>query len=305
MSAEHPTISVGVFAHDEEATLEACVGSILDQRVDGTLLEIVIVSSGSRDATDAIAQRLARRDSRVRLLPEPRRDGKARAINRYLAHAARADRIALVSADVVLAEGALELLLAPFADPTVGMTGGRPMPQNERRGVGRLVHLLWDLHDAVARRSPKLGEAVVLRAPIAPIPEDTSADEAALEADIVQRRHLRLVYCAQAIVHNRGPETLADWLEHRRRIARAHAEIEAIGYRPATRDPISVLRGALAHAVQKPDHAPLLAAAALIEGWAWIAGSIDARALARSPRGTWKPIESAKRPVARVASPPP
>lgn len=305
MSAARPTISVGVFAHNEEATLEACVDSILEQRIGGTLLEVLIVSSGSSDATDSIAQRLAGRDPRVRVLPEPRRDGKARAINRYLSHAVRADRVALVSADVVLADGALDLLLAPFVDPSVGMTGGRPMPQNERRGVGRLVHLLWDLHDAVARRSPKLGEAVVLRAPVAPIPETTSADEAALEADIVQRRRLRLVYRPQAILHNRGPETIADWIEHRRRIARAHAEIEATGYRPATRDLACVLRGALAHAVERPKSAPLLAVAAFIEAWAWIAGSLDARVVEQTPRGTWKPIESAKRPIARVASPPP
>ncbi|MGZ3417675.1 MAG: glycosyltransferase [Polyangiales bacterium] len=296
------TVSVGVFAFNEEATLEACVRAILDQRLDpSTVVEVAIVSCGSTDATDAIASRLALRDRRVRLLLSPRREGKARAINRYLAHAS-ADRIAIVSADVVLEQGALAALLAPFSDPEVGMTGGRPTPQNARHGIGRLVHLLWDLHDGVARRAPKLGEAVVLRAPVPPLPEWTSADEASLEADVVQRRKLRLVYCPEAILHNRGPATFMDFLDHRRRIARAHSEIEAVGYRPATRDPVAIVRGALAHALSRPSDAPVLVAAALIEAWAWAAGSFDARALDTRSAGTWKPIESAKHPVTRTSA---
>lgn len=292
------TLAVGVFAYNEEATLEACVRAVLDQEHDAELVELVVVSSGSTDATDVIAARLAAEDSRVHVLVEPSRRGKAHAINVFLERAADVDRVVLVGGDVVLERGALSALLAPLDDPRVGMSGGRPVPQNARRGVGQLVHLLWELHDGLSRRAPKLGEAIALRTPITPLPEWTCADEAALEADVV-RRGLRLAYCPEALLHNRGPATLTDYLRHRRRIARAHSEIAACGYRPATRDLGAVAAQVAAYGIASPRALGWLAAAAAIEAWAWAVGALDARG-PRESAGVWAPIRSAKRPIART-----
>jgi poly-beta-1,6-N-acetyl-D-glucosamine synthase len=290
-------VRVGVFAHDEAATLENCVRAVLDQRLSSAVVvELTIVSCGSRDGTDTIAETLCAADRRVRLLRNTRREGKARAINRFLAAPSSfVDVVLLISGDVVLADGALERLLFPFNDPTVGMTGGRVVPQNERRGVGRLVHILWELHHRVASRSPKLGEAIALRAPVALLPEWTSADETSLEADVTQRRGLRLVYRSDAQLFNHGPSSLGDYVAHRRRIARAHSEVEAAGYRPATRNAGNVTLEAVRHVAKRPRDLPWVAVAAIVESWAWIAGSFDSRG-----DGVWAPLTSAKRPVRRT-----
>jgi biofilm PGA synthesis N-glycosyltransferase PgaC len=301
------TIEVGIFAHDEEATIEACVRAVLSQKLDprehAELWRVTIVSCASTDATDAIAADLAAHDARVRLLRNPRRRGKAHAINRFL-DGARGDLLVLVSGDVVLGEGALGHLLSPFGDPLVGMTGARAMPGNDRRGIGALVHLLWSLHDRVARESPKLGEAIALRNERTMLPSWTRADEASLEADVRLRRGQRLVYCPEALVFNRGPSTLADWIEHRTRIAAAHCEIESTGYRPSTRDPRLVLRHALAHVRDDPAALPYVALAAVLEGWARLCGRARARrSLGGDSDGTWARLASARpQPRSSLAS---
>jgi glycosyltransferase involved in cell wall biosynthesis len=61
-----PWISVLVPAYNREATLAACVGSVLASNY--TRLEIIIADNGSTDRTAEVARRLTQRDSRVRLI---------------------------------------------------------------------------------------------------------------------------------------------------------------------------------------------------------------------------------------------
>jgi hypothetical protein len=115
------------------------------------------------------------------------------------------------------------------------MVGGHPIPVNdEETFLGHSVHLVWRLHDRVARRSPKLGEIVAFRNVIPEIPSDTAVDEISIEAAITDRGY-RLVYEPRAVVYNRGPMTVGDFLRQRRRIAAGHHEIaKAEGYFAST-----------------------------------------------------------------------
>jgi succinoglycan biosynthesis protein ExoA len=73
-------VSVIVPARDEEAHIEACVRSILDQQVDGGL-EVVVADGSSRDATAVVARRAG-------ALVVPNADGSTPAgLNAALAHA--------------------------------------------------------------------------------------------------------------------------------------------------------------------------------------------------------------------------
>jgi biofilm PGA synthesis N-glycosyltransferase PgaC len=296
-------VRVGLFAHNEEATVGHALRAVLDQRLDdlapalrAEIADVTLVSCASTDKTDDIARHIATSDPRVRFVANAFRRGKAFAINRFTSEL-EADVYVLVSADVVLEKGALAALLRPFADPAVGMTGARPVPRNGRRGVGRMVHLLWDLHDRIARDTPKLGEAIAIRGPCPILPEWTWADEAMFEADVTLRRGLSLAYCPDAIVYNHGPSTLRDYLELRTRIAAAHTEIERSGYRPATRQFPRILRHATDYLRDHPARVGSLVAAALVEACAWAAGQRRARAQPES--GAWRPLLSAKREVKR------
>jgi poly-beta-1,6-N-acetyl-D-glucosamine synthase len=217
--------SVGVMAYNEEANIAHALESILGQKLTGKrITEIVVVASGCRDRTAAIVADIATREGRVRLIEQPRREGKASAINLFIT-AARSPVLAMVSADVVVEDGAFDVLLEHFTDPHVGMAGGHPTPVNGTGTfLGHAVHLQWRLHDRIARECPKLGEVVAFRNVVPSIPLDTAVDELSMQALITQLGY-RLVYEPRAVVYNRGPATIPDFMRQRRRIYSGHLRI--------------------------------------------------------------------------------
>ena len=131
----------------------------------------------------------------------------------------------MVSADVVVEDGAFDALLGQFDDPAVGMAGGHPIPVNGNSTfLGHAVQLQWRLHDRIARQSPKMGEIVAFRNVIPNIPLDTAVDELSIQALVTQLGY-RLVYEPRAVVYNRGPATVHDFLRQRRRIHAGHLRI--------------------------------------------------------------------------------
>ena len=212
-------------AYNEEANIAQAVASVLNQQVScGKIAELIVVASGCTDSTVDIVDALATQDPRIKLIVQDDRAGKASAINLFIG-AARSPILLMVGADTVVADGSVGELLQHFKDPTVGMVGGHPIPVNDDETfVGHSVHLLWRLHDRIARRTPKLGEIVAYRNLITSIPSDTAVDEISIEAAISELGY-RLVYESRALVYNKGPTTVADFLRQRRRIAAGHHEI--------------------------------------------------------------------------------
>ncbi|MER3403832.1 MAG: hypothetical protein C4289_00520, partial [Chloroflexota bacterium] len=118
--------SVGVMAHNEAANIGSLLDALLVQRTSlCEIAEIVVIASGCTDATEEIVGEFSRRDRRVKLLLQARREGKASAINLFLRYA-KSDILVLESADTVPLPTTIERLVAPFTDPEIGMTGGRP-----------------------------------------------------------------------------------------------------------------------------------------------------------------------------------
>ena len=122
--------SVGVMAYNEEANIAHALDSILRQELTGKqITEVIVVASGCEDRTAAIVADIASREPRVRLIEQARREGKASAINLFIG-AARCPVLVMVSADVLVEDGAFDVLLRHFDDPAVGMVGGHPTPVN-------------------------------------------------------------------------------------------------------------------------------------------------------------------------------
>jgi poly-beta-1,6-N-acetyl-D-glucosamine synthase len=235
--------SVGIMAYNEEENIADAIGAILGQRLSsGHIAELIVVASGCQDRTVPIVSEIVGRDPRVRLIEQQRREGKASAINLFIS-AATAPVLLMVSADVLVEDGTIDTLLRHFDDPGVGMVGGHPIPVNvETTFLGHAVHLQWRLHDRIARESPKLGEIVAFRNVVPSIPADTAVDEISIQALVTQLGY-RLVYEPDAIVYNRGPATLSDWLRQRRRIHAGHLRIvEQQGYSASTMSSARVLR---------------------------------------------------------------
>lgn len=237
-------ISVGVMAHNEAGNIGRLLDRLLSQKTNNARIrEIIVIASGCTDRTVDIVRRQATRVKNIRLVVEKTRNGKANAVNRFI-KLAKHPILVMVSADTLPAADAVELLTVPFRDPNVGMTGGHIVPVNEPDGFVRFyVITLWKLHHEVAKRRFKGGEMIAWRNVIAQIDPDTAVDETNIEARIL-RKGYQVVYAADALVYNRGPETFADLLAVRRRQLVGYYQLRKhndLRYTPATLNNMAVL----------------------------------------------------------------
>ncbi len=264
------SVSVGIMAYNEEAMIGSLLKAIIQQRCcHGRLHEIFVVTSGCTDNTENVVRRYMQKDQRIQLLIQSRREGKASAINLFLAKAS-GEILILESADTVPAEDTLEKLIAPFLDPKVGMTGARPIPVNPKDTfTGFTVHLMWTLHHKIALSAPKLGELVAFRNIVREIPKYTAVDEACLEA-IIKDKGYDLRYVSDALVKNKGPDNVYDFIKQRRRIAVGHTYLcRDQKYDVSTHSPLTILKVLIPEIPPNP------------KGIAWTAGAVILEAIGR------------------------
>ena len=217
--------SICVTAHNEEANIGRLLDALLSQELSTvSITEVVVVASGCTDATCDIVQTYVDREPRIRLLTQPRREGKTAAINLFLKHAV--EQIVVVqSGDTLPRYDSIEHLIRPFAEDNVGMTGAQKVPVHATDTfIDYLSHLRLQLEHELCLEIPRLGELIAFRKIIDGIPADVAMDEAFMEAFIL-KRNLRVVYAPKAIVYNMGPQTVGDFIRQRRRNHAGHLHL--------------------------------------------------------------------------------
>jgi biofilm PGA synthesis N-glycosyltransferase PgaC len=213
-----PTVSVAVCAYNEGKNIGACLESLIHQELKRfDLLEIIAISSGSTDNTDEVIRSYEIKDKRVKLVRQEKREGKNSAINLFIS-VAKGDILVLANADNRLERGSLQALLEPFADEEVGVTGGHPVPVNSKETlVGFAVNMLWDMHHRVALILPKIGELMAFRRLDKRLPTSTQSDEDIIRNEL-EKKGMSTVYVPGAVVYNKGPEHLEDFIKQRTRV---------------------------------------------------------------------------------------
>ncbi|HEX8794289.1 MAG TPA: glycosyltransferase [Polyangiaceae bacterium] len=292
-------VSICVPAHNEAANIRRLLAALLEQQTRlARIVEIVVVASGCTDDTADVAREMGRGRPGMHVHVQERREGKVAAINAYLKmRDPRADVTVICSADLDLAHDVVEKLVCHLRDhPDVGMVGGHPVPDNDGSHlVGRMVRVLWEMHHRVSLEVPKMGEIVAFRAALVEYVSELSVvDEASIE-DIVRAKGYKLGYVPDAVVTNHGPETLREYFEQRRRIARGHYWLDfAFGYEVATLDSSLVVKSALDTA-RSEDRLGKLAVAVAVgtELAARAVGFWDARVVGGKHR-TWRVLQSTK-----------
>lgn len=282
---------MGVFAYNEEANIEQAISSLQKQEYEYVQLkEIIVVSSGSWDKTNRIVRSLAKKDKRIKLLIEPVRAGKSAAINLFL-RKAKAPILVTMSGDLKLNKRTLEEIGEPFLQPEVGMVGGHPVPRGTKYSqVGREIRLLWELHHQISLIQPKCGEVVAFRNIVQQIPHDSAVDEATLEV-LLRMVGYTVVYAPKAIVYNKGPRTVKEFLVQRRRVQAGHQWVaEKYNYEVVTMKPSQLFRVVLAYFANHPDEVVTLARLMGLEIVARFLGSLDYFLLGRNPY-VWQMIK--------------
>jgi poly-beta-1,6-N-acetyl-D-glucosamine synthase len=297
----HLSCSIGVMAHNEEATIGKVLDALLAQELQTVRVpEIFVVASGCTDGTNDEVHRRAATDDRIRLLIQERREGKASAVNLFLHNMSSAIAI-IIGGDTIPSPTLVEKLISPMTDPAVGMTGGRPVPLNDSRTFfGFAAHMLWNLHHKLALESPKCGEAVAFRKVFSVIPSDTAVDELSIESLITQTG-LKIRYVPGAVLYNRGPDNMRDLLNQRRRIYAGHLRVKADSrYQASTMDGKRILRNWLSELRADPKEIIWGAGVAAIEVYSRILGFYDFRR--KKSHHVWTMVESTKQVTKGIRS---
>lgn len=107
-----PTVSVVVPAYNEESALPKLLTRLLEISI---VDEIVVVDDGSTDRTAAEATRLAEHNSRIRVLEQPKNQGKTAAVSAGIA-ATRGAIVLILDADNEYDPAELADLIQPIVD---------------------------------------------------------------------------------------------------------------------------------------------------------------------------------------------
>ncbi|MBV9010129.1 MAG: glycosyltransferase [Verrucomicrobia bacterium] len=208
--------SVVIAAYNEEKVIAATLESLLQSDYSGTL-DIVVVDDGSIDSTADKVEKIAQRDSRVRLIQQENR-GKARALQRGIA-ASKSGLIVFIDADTHCQRDTIRKLLAPFTDPEIGAVSGHAKVGNLRTFMARCQSLEYTVGFNLDRRAyTKWNCITVVPGAISALRKEAiaragglSLETLAEDTDLTLTLHkerMRIVYVPGAIAWTEAPETV-------------------------------------------------------------------------------------------------
>ncbi len=295
--------SVGITAHNEEANIGQLLEAMLKQELKQVeITEIIVVASGCTDCTTDIVRQYCQRDARLRLIEQPKREGKTAAINLFLQNA-REDICVLESGDTVPGPTTIENLVKLFEDPCVGMTGAQKIPVNvPDHIVGYMSHLRLELEHQLCLEIPRLGELIAFRKVFTRLPPDVAMDEAFVEA-LVIKRGMQVKYAPEAVVYNMGPTTLGEFIMQRRRNWAGHLHLQhKYRYRVSSMDNLRVANIAWQEVKKALRLLFTLGSLAFVEALARVLGTYDYYLRGRKHE-VWDIAWTTKRVDAKIEAP--
>jgi len=244
--------SVGICAYNEEKNIGRLIRAIFNQKLPPEILleELIVVASGCTDRTEEIVRQWQKKRKEIILISEKERKGKIAAVNKFISKS-KTDYLVLESADTLPEKNAFRILLETLKKGSVGMVGAHIIPLNEKDNfLGFNAHLLWSLHHKINLQfpeRPKVGEIIAFKKIFRRIPRDALVDEASIEP-LIHGQGYKVVYCPEAVIYNKGPETIRDFIRQRRRNYAGHIAIrKRYGYAVVTYSNFRILGTLLAN----------------------------------------------------------
>lgn len=233
--AGRPSVTVVIAAHNEQDAIAAKVRNVLTLDYPAELLDCVIVSDGSTDATVSEAEGAA--GGRLVVIDLPR-SGKAVALNHGIENAT-GDVVVFTDANSRLAADAVARIVEPFADPEVGGVAGdqRYLAGDEAGGE----RAYWSFDRMIKQAESRGGNVIsatgalyaVRRELARPVPDGVT-DDFAMSTGVIELGH-RLVFEPGAIAYEPPAPELRG--EYRRKVRVMTRGFRSVGLRRALLDP--------------------------------------------------------------------
>jgi poly-beta-1,6-N-acetyl-D-glucosamine synthase len=189
-----PTISIVMAVRNEQEVLQSKLANLRQLNYPVEKCEIVVVSDGSTDQTEALLQTEPK--DRLRAIAISEHVGKAEALNRAVREA-RGEIIVFTDARQMLEAESVRIMMENFADPEVGCVSGElmlgsPVDPRALRGVG----LYWKLERTIRQWESLTGSVVgatgafyaARRELVGELPPHTILDDVYLPMNVVRQR---------------------------------------------------------------------------------------------------------------------
>lgn len=220
--AHEPRVSVIVVAHNEQDVIEAKLRDTLRLDYPSDRLDVVVVCDGSDDETPARAARVPG----VTVLHEPERRGKLAAMNRAF-DATAGEVVVFSDANNRYSTNALRELVAPLADPSVGIvTGRKGIDDGSGRPLDRAEGLYWRYESllkswetAVGSVTAAVGEMLAFRREAYVRPAPGTLTEDFVQVMLAAAEGWRVVYVPGAVSLEPASRTIEDEAVRRSRLA--------------------------------------------------------------------------------------
>lgn len=200
-----PRVSIIIAAYNEEKEISTKLDNILSLDYPQDRLEVVIASDGSTDRTNVIVQSYEGRG--IKLLPLPRL-GKAGALNAAVS-ASTGEILVFSDANSMYRPDALQELVRPFADATVGGVAGNQcyVKKKEASSVGAGERSYWDFDRILKQFESSAGNTIsatgaiyaIRRSLFQPVMEGVTDDFYTSTGVIAQGS--RLVFAPEAVAY--------------------------------------------------------------------------------------------------------
>ncbi len=203
MSDRLPTVTLLVAAYNEEDVIARKILNSLALDYPREKLEILVVTDGCTDETDAVIRRYE--DQGVRLLSRSQRQGKVNALNAAIP-LAKGEIVVCSDANAFFDPQNLKLLVRHFGDPRVALVAGEKRIRDDGKAVSAGEGLYWRYESFLKRLDSSVSTALgatgeifaIRRDRFEPLPPDAVIEDFVLSMRYVMQG-LRVVYEPAAV----------------------------------------------------------------------------------------------------------
>jgi len=219
-----PFFSILVPTFNEEAVIEKRIQNLRDLRYPKDKYEILVIDSGSSDATKAIVQRLCAEGGAplTKLVCENERRGKASAINCGSAQAA-GEIILVTDANSFFDANVLAELGPHFERPEIGGVGGRYIVSNPNDPLPGTEQFYWQLEFLLRAGESALDSACLFEGSINAWRKGiVDADTAMIGEDLdmsiaIRKKGYKVAFEPNALSYEPAPTSFAEQLTQKKR----------------------------------------------------------------------------------------
>ena len=237
------TFTVGICATGHPPSLQPLLETVLSGEMPGSSLnKVVLVASDCTDETLRIARRIAASDTRLRLIEQEKRAGKADAINEIFKHT-EGDFLVYVNADALIGTDSIPILLKSIEDDDgIGFVSGKPVFARPRGVISDVLDVMWTSFNLLSsdpsqseQTNHGTDELMVIRSDLLSELPPGVVNDGAYIAGRIRERGFRIAFQPEAVVQIDVPRRMIDLIRQRRRILFGHIQVKRLlGKAPRT-----------------------------------------------------------------------